>query len=386
MLPATVDRLPFSAAELRSVLAPLARAEPLPVSAYVDPAVLDLERRELFGRTWVHVCRGEEVEAPGAFVNAPVVPEGLLVARALDLSLRAHFNVCRHRGALLCREPAGREDAFVCPYHAWRYELDGRLTSAPGTDGLEGFDPMAHGLAPARVAEWKGFVFVNASAEAPPLETALAPIPDHLRRLHLGPLRLGRRVEHEVRANWKLLIENFQESHHFPAVHPALERWTPFARSSSFVAEGAWLGGTMELVDDAETVSLDGRLHGRPLLGGATDLDRRRVFDYFCWPNLLLSAQPDYLLTYRVWPLAPDRSRVTADILFHPAAFVDGFDPRDVYEFWDVTNREDREICESQQIGVASRGFGRGRYATSEDGTHAFDGRIARFYLEHLES
>ena len=121
------------------------------------------------------------------------------------------------------------------------------------------------------------------------------------------------------------------------------------------------------------------------MLGGSSDLDRRRVYDYFCFPNLLLSVQPDYLLTYRIWPLAPDRSRVTADILFHPGAFSDGFDPSDVYEFWDVTNREDREICESQQIGIASQGFDRGRFATSEDGTHAFDGRIARFYLEHID-
>ena len=385
MLAGVVDRPPFSAAELGSVLAPLAQAEPLPKAAYTDPRIFELERARLFERTWLAVGRSEEVEAPGSFVLAPVTAEGVLVVRGADLRLYAHFNVCRHRGALLCRERAGRAEAFVCPYHAWRYEQSGRLSAAPGTDGLSHFRLSDHGLSPVRVAEWKGFVFVNLDAEAAPLADALAPVPAHLERLHLGQLRLGRRVEHEVAANWKLLIENFQESHHFRTVHRALERWTPFERSSSFIADGAWLGGTMELVDEAETVSLDGQRHGRPLLGGTSELDRRRVYDYFCWPPLLLSAQPDYLLSYRVWPLGPARSRVTADILFHPAAVVEGFEPSDVYEFWDVTNREDREICESQQIGVASRGYGRGRYATSEDGTHAFDGRIARFYLEQME-
>lgn len=381
-----MERLPFSAAELASVLSPLGRAEPLPKGAYSDRAVFELERTQLFERAWLAVCRSEEVESPGSFVLAPVTPEGVLIARGADLGLYAHYNVCRHRAALLCREPAGRVDAFVCPYHAWRYELTGRLSAAPGTDGLEDFRLADHRLSPVRVAEWKGFVFVNPSGDAPPLAEALAPVPAHLERLHLGPLRLGRRVEHEVAANWKLLIENFQESHHFKSVHRALERWTPFERSSSFIADGAWLGGTMEIVDEAETVSLDGRRHGRPLLGGTDEVDRRRVYDYFCWPNLLLSAQPDYLLSYRIWPLAPARSRVTADILFHPAAFGAGFEPRDVYDFWDVTNREDREICESQQIGLGSRGFARGRYATSEDGTHAFDQRMARFYLEHLKA
>ncbi len=387
MLPARlVTRLPFSATELRSVLLPLGQAELLPGAAYADPAVFELERTRLFEQSWLEVCRSEEVEDPGAFVLAPITPEGVLVTRGADLGLYAHLNVCRHRGALLTRERAGRCGAFVCPYHSFRYELTGRLSEAPGTADLEGFRLAERGLAPVRVAEWKGFVFVNLCADAPPLAEALAPVPEHLERLHVTPLRLGRRVEHEVAANWKLLIENFQESHHFCSVHQALERWTPFERSSSFVGEGAWLGGTMDLVDEAETVSLDGQRHGRPLLGGTSAVDRRRVYDYFCWPNLLLSAQPDYLLSYRIWPLGPHRTRVTADVLFHPAAFVEGFAPSDVYEFWDVTNREDREICESQQIGVGSRGFGRGRYTSSEDGTHAFDGRMAKFYMEHLET
>lgn len=378
--------MPFSAEELRAVLAPLAAAKPLPKAAYTDPRVLELERSELFGRAWISVCRSEELEQPGMVVVAPVVPEGILVTRGPDLRLHAHYNVCRHRGALLCRERATRVDAFECPYHAWRYELGGRLVSAPGSEGLVGFELAEHRLVSVRVEEWKGFVFVNLWADAPSLERTLAPVPEHLARLHLGHLRLGRRVEHEVAANWKLLIENFQESHHFKTVHRALEHWTPFERSSSFVGDGAWLGGTMELVDEAETVSLDGSAHGRPWLGGATVEDRRRVYDYFCWPNLLMSAQPDYFLTYRVWPLAPERSRVSADILFHPAAFAGDFSPDDVFGFWDVTNREDREICESQQLGLASRGFGGGRFVTSEDGTHAFAGRLARFYLEHARA
>lgn len=381
-----MDRSPLSAAALRAVLLPFGQARPLPKAAYLERSVFELERAQLFSRSWLCVGRSEEVESPGEVVRAPLGPEGILVARGADLALHAHFNVCRHRGALLCHERKGRVDAFECPYHAWRYELDGRLGSAPGSDGREGFARAEFGLERVRVEEWAGFVFVNLADDAPKLLEALAPIPEALGRLHLGALRLGRRREHEVRANWKLLVENFQESHHFPRVHRALERWTPWERSTSTTLGGPWLGGTMELVAEAETVSLDGKRHERPFLGGSNAADRRKIHDFFCWPNLLLSVQPDYLLSYLVWPLAPDRSLVVADILFHPAAFRPGFAPDDVYDFWDVTNREDREICESQQVGIGSRGFDGGVYASSEDGTHAFDRRVASFYLEQTES
>jgi glycine betaine catabolism A len=139
----------------------------------------------------------------------------------------------------------------------------------------------------------------------------------------------------------------------------------------------------MELVADAETVSLDASRHERPFL--AASEDRRRVHDAMLFPCLLTSLQPDYFLTYRLWPLSAQRTEVVADIFFHPAAFVPGFDPHDVYDFWERVNAEDRAICEGQQLGLRAGGFSPSCYATVEDGVHAFDRLVARAYLREGE-
>ena len=102
------------------------------------------------------------------------------------------------------------------------------------------------------------------------------------------------------------------------------------------------------------------------------------------FPSLFTSLQPDYLLTYRLTPLAAARTRVTADIYFHPAAFVSSFDPRDVFELWDRINDEDRTICEDQQHNASSRAFTPAYYVTVEEGMHAFDRMVATIHREHV--
>ena len=137
----------------------------------------------------------------------------------------------------------------------------------------------------------------------------------------------------------------------------------------------------MELSEGVETVSLDGERHGRPFLPGCREEDQRRVFDFLVWPNLLLSLQPDYLLVYQLYPFGPRATRVTASIHFAPEAFPgEACHAPDVFRFWDLTNLQDRRICERQQLGVESRGFRRGRYALVEDGAHLFDGFVVRAY------
>jgi Rieske 2Fe-2S family protein len=202
-----------------------------------------------------------------------------------------------------------------------------------------------------------------------------------LERVTPASLRRARRVVWEVAANWKLLVENFQESHHFPTVHPWLEARTPWKKSHSVTDGDAWLGGMMELAPGTETVSTTGLLRGRrrvaPAALGA------RVHDAWIAPNVLTSLQPDYLLTYRLHPLAADRTRVVGEVYVHPATRDDdGLD--EVYAFWDRTNAEDRAVCERQQSGLTSRWPG-GVYCSSEDGTHAFDRWVAARLLRALE-
>jgi Rieske 2Fe-2S family protein len=247
--------LPFSAVELGRVLA----AEPacgLPRAAYVDERVFAYEREHLFGRCWTCVGREQELGAPGDFLLAQVAGEELLVVRGADLELRAFYNVCRHRGLRLVEVERARAPDFTCAYHGWVYELSGELRAAPYLPAS--FQRNCAGLRPVRLAQLLGFLWVSLAPQSEALEVALAGAPLWLTRPELAHLRLGRAVAHEVAANWKLVVENFQESHHFQLVHPELEAQTPNANAGTWSSAGAWLGGTMELASGLRTVANPG--------------------------------------------------------------------------------------------------------------------------------
>lgn len=369
---------PFSADELRETLAPLGLARPLPARAYIDDDVLRFEVARVLARSWVCVAREQELLLPGSCVVAPVTPEGVAVVRGHDLRLRAFSNACQHRGACLLDPDTSRVSRIVCPYHGWTYGLDGALRSTPPLS-RPADDPATYALPRAHVVEHAGLVFVCAADPRHTVEHDLDGIDGELGRFSLRRLHLGRRVEHEAGANWKLLAENFLESLHFPAVHPELERLTPHSLASTLPPRGRWFGGTMDLVD-AETVSLDGKLRGRPLLRPPGD---GRIYDYLLFPNCMLSVQPDYLLTYRLWPRAADRTRIVSEIWFHPSVAADpGFDPTPVFAFWDRTNAQDRAVCERQQRGLRAPSFRGGRYCSVEESSHRFATMIAQLYAE----
>jgi len=361
------------------VLLPLEQARGLPSAAYVSEAVFAFERRWLFCRSWTCVGRECELEAPGAFLLARVAGEELLVVRGVDLELRAVFNVCRHRGLRLVDAERGVRSELSCPYHGWTYELSGALRSAPHMPAT--FRRDACNLGAVRIACLHGFVFVCLGNETPPLDSELAHAPDWLTRTELRHLRLGRSKSYSVSANWKLCVENFQESHHFTHVHTELERQTPSARATSWRGPGKWLGGRMELAAGLCTVSARREASARPFV--VPESNRGEVRDALAFPLLLTSLQPDYLLSYLLHPESPTRTLVTANTYFHAAAFTPEPVAEDVYEFWDRVNAEDRAICERQQLGVQSRGFRAATYSLVEDGVHAFDQLVVRCYLEH---
>ena len=247
--------------------------------------------------------------------------------------------MCSHRGAPLCEAASGRHGAFRCPYHGWTYELSGALREAPYTAAIEGFDADEHGLSPVRVESWQGFLFATLDPAAPALVEALGTPPERLSRTGLRQLRLGRRAAHVVAANWKLLAENFQESLHFASVHPALERLTPSARADSLLGDGPWLGGIMDIVGEVETVATDGDRRNRPFLAGTRARGSPPRLRCLALPQP--APEPAARLSAHLSPrpLGPTETRVIADIYFHPAAFTEGFDPENVYAFWDRDQR-----------------------------------------------
>jgi Rieske 2Fe-2S family protein len=373
--PAPLDR-----ADLERVLLPFGPSRLLPQAAYTSAEVLAWEREHFFEGSWVCAGTAAGLERPGDQRALRVGRDGILLVRGEDGGLRGFYNACRHRAHELL-EPGGCRSARAirCPYHGWTYGLDGGLRH--GSDQA-GFEPAHEGLVPARVQEWGAWIFVNASGDAPPFADWIGSLDELARNYETGRLRVAASHLYEIPANWKLAVENYDECYHCPQIHPQLCRVSPPESGENPERQGAFVGGHMDLVPHAVTMSMDGHSDGVPLRGlSAAQL--REVSYFSLFPNLLLSLHPDYVMTHRVDPLAPDRARIECQWLFPPEALEKpGFDPRYAVEFWDVTNQQDWRAVESVQRGIESRGYRPGSLHSQEDAVYQLVTRIARAYLD----
>jgi Rieske 2Fe-2S family protein len=355
----------------------------LPAGAYADVSVFRWELEHFFDESWVCVGRAEDLRDAGDRRAVRLGRESVLLVRGEGGSLHAFYNVCRHRGHELLEVGRAASGRFVrCPYHAWCYGPDGELKGAPGFGNVTGFDKADYSLVPVRLAEWQGWLFANASADAPPFEEHVGNLGEMIGNHRSGELVAGARRDYEVAANWKILVENYHECYHCPSIHPELCKVSPPKSGEDHEARGAWVGGSMELEDHAQTMSLTGESLA-PMLPHLTSLQQREVYYYQLFPNLLISLHPDYVLTHRLAPLAPDLTRVECEWLFsREAVEAEGFDPSYASDFWDITNGQDWRACEGVQRGASSRGYRQGPLSPEESTVGKFVAMIARGYLE----
>jgi Rieske 2Fe-2S family protein len=372
----------------------------LPRDAYIEPAFLERERAAIFAREWFAAGRGEQLPHTGSFRVVDVAGESVIIVRGAD-GLHAHLNLCRHRGSrLLCGDGTLR-GAIVCPYHAWSYAPDGALTAAPFIE-RSALPADVQRLHSVEVAEWGGFVFVRliSDAEAPDfpapdsapptlhaasagrsraqraLLAQLGPVAERVARYPLAQLRTAHSIRYQVAANWKVLLENYNECYHCAGVHPELCRIVP-----AFKHHGGagldWENGVPHR-PGATTFTHAGTTT-RAAFPGLDEFERVRHKGELIYPNLLLSLCADHVAAFTIWPIAPAQTAVVCDFLFHPDELARAaFDPRDAVEFWDLVNRQDWKICESVQAGMTSRAFRFGYYAPMEDASLDIRRYIAR--------
>ncbi len=376
--PDSRDSTSFEADQARTA----AGARTLPGEYYTAAEIYRTERERIFSRAWTYVGHVSQVAEAGDFFAARVDGESLLVTRARDGRIRAFYNVCRHRGSRLCTEDSGRFGGGIqCPYHAWTYELDGRLRAAPTMDEVAGFDRAEWPLRQAALESLDGFLFVSLATAPEPFSEVFAPLAGKFAAWRVPELASAHRTEYRVEANWKLLFQNYSECYHCPNVHPILNRLTPYRDSTNDLEEGPFLGGPMRLAAGAgASMTMNGRACAAPL-GGVAGPDLELVYYYTVFPNLFVSLHPDYVLVHRSEPEGPSSTRIVCDWYFHPEAVeTEGFDPSGAVEFWDMTNRQDWELCRISQEGIASRAYSPGPYSELESQLAAFD----RHYLERL--
>jgi glycine betaine catabolism A len=348
---------------------------------YTDPDVFAWEQAHLFDSGWVCVGRADQVATARQQHAVSVGATSVLLVRGDDGVLRAFANICSHRGHELLPCGASTSRGVVqCPYHAWSYELDGSVRLAPHVG--EHVDTSQFGLVSVLVAEWAGWLFVNVDGSAPSFSDHLGALPDLLANWQCDQLVVGASHQYELAANWKLACENYHECYHCPLIHPELSRVTVAASGDNYRTEaGAFVGGTMLLADHAQTMSIDGRSGGvvRPNL----DPDQRRQVIYLnVFPNLLLSLHPDYVMTHRITPIAPNRTAIECQWLFAPEAVAQpDFDPSYATDLWDITNRQDWSAVESVQRGLSSPTYRPGVLAHNEDAVYQFISMFAGAYL-----
>jgi Rieske 2Fe-2S family protein len=360
-----------------------AGAKTLPQEYFVSLEIFAEEQAKIFSVQWMLIGHQSQIAKPGDYLVQKVAGESLIAVRDQRSAIRAFYNVCRHRGTRLKEDACGHASAIQCPYHAWTYGLDGRLIGAPHMDEVAGFDKADYSLHAVNLALWEGFIFVNladASTERGgySLERWFAPLAGKFSHWNMSILRPAKRIEYDVRANWKLMFENYSECYHCPGVHPMLSKVSPYDSAENDLCEGPFLGGFMK-INQGVGLTMSGKACALPV-GDVENL--QHVFYYSIFPNMLLSLHPEYVMVHQLWPQSPDRTLIVCDWFFHPDTFDrKDFKPEDAIEFWDMTNKQDWHVCELSQRGIASRAYQPGPYSSRESIPAAWD----QYYLRMMK-
>ncbi len=337
----------------------------LPGRAYTDPAVFAAEQQLLFEQMWFCAARGSDVPTPGSFRTVQVGTESILITRNRRGEVNAFFNVCRHRGARICTADTGAvARAFQCPYHAWTYDLDGKLIAAPNLTKMPDIDRVEFGLRRVHVREWLGYVWVSLATDPPSFDdTVLAEVVGRLGELanldnyQVQSLSVGRRIVYDVAANWKLIVENFMECYHCATIHPELTEVLPeFAdgyAAQYYVNHGAEFG------DGIEGFTVDGSAGVDRLPGISAEQDRR-YYAITIKPQVFINLVPDHIIVHRMYPMAADRTVVECDWLYLPSVVESGKDVSKSVELFDRVNRQDFDACERCQPSMSSRMYSDG--------------------------
>lgn len=377
---------------------------------YTDPAIFRMDLERVFWRHWLLAGHVSRIPDPGDYFLYEIAGESIIVVRDKEQQIHAHYNVCTHRGSRVCYEPSGHAMALVCPYHAWTFGHDGSLRGARAMP--DDFDRSQHGLRSCPVTVRHGLIYVYVGDESPPeFDSVLTDTDPFLSPHELQQAKLCRRMTWEIRANWKLVLENFAECYHCGPAHPEycaiMEHGMPLstghrremdeleARARAWETTAQALGHFTGAVKPmASTLTSASRIpigsghqsqsrDGRQIapLMGRFQVNDGGLTSVRVHPGGYVIAPCDYAIVNRFTPLAADLTLQEILWLVHPDA-VEGtdYDPEEIMYLWRVTSDEDQRIIEENQRGVSSRAYRPGPYSRTEDGPN----RFVRWYLHEL--
>ncbi len=356
----------------------------LPSSWYLDDSIYALEREHIFMQEWICVGREEEIPNQGDHKIIDAYGESILLVRSKTGKLNAFYNVCRHRGSLLCAvEPESNSDVdindrvelkggvigknrILCPYHGWSYGLDGQLQRAPHMADVANFKPEKIQLYSVLLETWGGFIFINLNpSPGATFGDHIAQTAHNFRRYPLSDLRIAKTIRYEVNANWKVICENYNECYHCGPVHPELCKIVP-AFLESGGSELDWEQGVPHR-DGSDTFTFSG-VSDRPSFPNLNASEQNSHKGDLLYPNLFLSFARDHVAVFILQAKGANRTIIDCLFLFEESEInKDLFNPDDAIEFWHLVNRQDWTICERVQQGMSARIHNHGVFSPMED-------------------
>jgi len=357
------------------------RSHSIDSRCYTEEKYLQVEREQIFHRSWQFLCHEEKLRRPGDYATLNLEGQSVVALRDEANRLRAFYNVCQHRGHELLFGD-GNTRRITCPYHAWTYDLDGRLRRAPRSEQLENFDQDAICLQPLRIELFCHLVFVNLDPHAAALAEQSGELAAEVMRYapDLGRLTFSTRLSYRIRANWKAVVDNFLECYHCPVAHR----------------------GFSSMIDmDSYRVETHGIYSSHMAKARAGDNDAYDIADapvtdhavWYLWPNLTLMRYPGRgnFMVWRFYPLGPQETLEEFDFFFETAE--PGDSERETLRFIDeVLQPEDIGLVESVQRGMNTPAFNSGRYMVDADGggmsehaVHHFHGLLLEAYRRASE-
>lgn len=345
----------------------------LPAYYYTDPAVLEIERDDLFFRQWHYACHAGRLERPGDFVTGTLFDQDFFLVRGQDNEIRAFYNVCAHRGHRLL-DGSGCKNRITCPYHAWTYALDGRLMGLRSSGEGQCFSRSDISLSGIKVDRILDFIFINLAPDAPPLaafapglaESISARVPD------LENYRSSENADYfggAYECNWKVVIDNFLECYHCETAHSSFSDLMDI-KQSRFSLHGTYSYQYIPTAGKADNAAF-------PLDLAEDDLDGHF---WFLFPNTFFSVFPGVrnFAVSRSEPDGPGRTRRMFDMLAPAGVCRERQEARSRWGL-KVVNEEDRSLCENVQRGMRQRGYTQGYYLVEPD-NHNLTEEGVRFF------
>ena len=332
----------------------------LPNVVYTSESFEKIERAQIFRRTWVFAGFAHQIPNPGDMMPVEIAGSPLVLVRGRDARIRVFHNACRHRGAKLVLDAVQGSRSIICPNHSWSYSLDGKLMARPhfyGGDRHDVNSDRGHdsSLVSVRCDVWHDWIFVNLDGKAVDLEKYLDPLLSRLHEYDLSALSFSTSMEFDIKANWKLVIENFIEPYHVFSCHPWLNDFVGMSERTAptFDRHVLMCGYDFRNTDPA-------RGEGLPYFPGLSERKRKRGDWYVLFPNFAFEIFPDQVDVFIVSPLRVDASRETIALYFvgEGATAPEYANARErVVENWRALNVEDIGIIERMQAGRYSEGF-----------------------------